>query len=418
MAVGMQAASCLAVLADSRSVAVALMKGSKALETPPLDLSGSCVCMQLDPTMERLSTATSTNMVNVWELWEDSWLSLVCFQPKKRVTQLSFSQDGTTLFVSDKTGAVFAAPIPRPSTASLDQLPSTEYTQILAHLTSVSALAVDPSNRFLISADRDGKVRVSNIPEYHEIHQYCLDHKSGVSHLQLVGTDRVVAAASNGTLKVWEFTTGNCLASRDISEDLKLNWEIRGVTAMSSSYPDSNFLAVIPDGGNGVVLYQVTESDGSLKLCCSVSVPSMHAAFGVCFIPKGHVMAMLVLPVNPPVEKILGEEHTQYVAAPGVNFFSLEGGQLRAVSLEEVSVSPACTGFRMLADSLPTSPLSPDALPSSLGLSRKKRFAQLSSAFPLGNPVSSSSSSTSIDPLGDGAVEPAEKRAKPSTVEN
>ena len=54
------------------------------------------------------------------------------------------------------------------------------------------------------------------------------------------------------------------------------------MTAMSSSYPDSNFLAVIPDGGNGVVLYQVTESDGSLKLCCSVSVPSMHA--GKCLI--------------------------------------------------------------------------------------------------------------------------------------
>eukprot|EP00818_Percolomonas_sp_WS_P005582 CAMPEP_0117449992 /NCGR_PEP_ID=MMETSP0759-20121206/8234_1 /TAXON_ID=63605 /ORGANISM="Percolomonas cosmopolitus, Strain WS" /LENGTH=417 /DNA_ID=CAMNT_0005242491 /DNA_START=7 /DNA_END=1260 /DNA_ORIENTATION=+ len=81
----------------------------------------------------------------------------------------------------------------------------------LGHLATLTDMALSSDGKFLITADRDEKIRVSHFPKTHEIWSFCLGHKqcvTCVAEVDVPGTDSraLVSSSLDGTLKVWEYS--------------------------------------------------------------------------------------------------------------------------------------------------------------------------------------------------------------------
>lgn len=120
----------------------------------------------------------------------------------RQVACLSSSFDHKCAVVGTNTGEVWLVAYPDVDT----RVP----VPALAHTTSmITSLALTPD--FLVTADRDEKIRVSHFPNTNIIETYCLGHVSPIVEIQAL-TDTVLASVDqSGIFKVWHVPSGQSL---------------------------------------------------------------------------------------------------------------------------------------------------------------------------------------------------------------
>lgn len=63
--------------------------------------------------------------------------------------------------------------------------------------------------RFIVTSDRDEKIKVSNYPATHDIEAFCVGHKEFVSSVTFFNKEKLLLSASGDkTLRVWDYETG------------------------------------------------------------------------------------------------------------------------------------------------------------------------------------------------------------------
>ncbi len=67
--------------------------------------------------------------------------------------------------------------------------------------------------KYVITADRDEKIRISHYPNCYEIHQFCLGHTELVIWIQLLSNELLVSAGADGTIRLWSVENGTCLCT-------------------------------------------------------------------------------------------------------------------------------------------------------------------------------------------------------------
>lgn len=98
-----------------------------------------------------------------------------------------------TLNFADKSGDVF----------KFDLNESGDGNCILGHLSML--LDIKLSNKFVLTCDRDEKIRVSHYPNAYNIHNYCLGHTDFITSMELLNDTKLISGSGDGTLKTWEF---------------------------------------------------------------------------------------------------------------------------------------------------------------------------------------------------------------------
>lgn len=131
---------------------------------------------------------------------------------QKRPTCISFCHTNTNmLVVGDKTGDVFKIDL---SKEEVSQEP------LLGHLSMVLDVQISHNDRYIITADRDEKIRVSSFPLSYMISAWCLGHTQLVSSLclcsQAAGTARLLSSAGDSMIRLWDYTTGTELAQCNV----------------------------------------------------------------------------------------------------------------------------------------------------------------------------------------------------------
>ncbi|XP_008544485.1 tRNA (guanine-N(7)-)-methyltransferase non-catalytic subunit wdr4 [Microplitis demolitor] len=150
---------------------------------------------------------------------------------------------------------------------------------ILGHLSMLLDVLVTSNNDFIITADRDEKIRVSKFPNAYNIHSYCLGHTKFVNNIIELphDIDILVSAGGDGVFKFWDFKNGvelNSVSYKDkINEDdvSKLNENLRNLelTEVVDNLPvkhmrvmkfDDNYsILIFSFYGNGnIIIYHVT----------------------------------------------------------------------------------------------------------------------------------------------------------------
>ncbi|XP_055911939.1 tRNA (guanine-N(7)-)-methyltransferase non-catalytic subunit wuho [Eupeodes corollae] len=117
---------------------------------------------------------------------------------------INFTANDKQLLVTDKTGDCYVFDCEN------YQLPG---KLILGHLSVVYDVLLTPDDKYVITCDRDDKIRVSNFPNCHEIEGYCLGHKEFVSAIKLLPFDDKILLSISGdeSLKLWNYRDGTKL---------------------------------------------------------------------------------------------------------------------------------------------------------------------------------------------------------------
>ncbi|XP_055844755.1 tRNA (guanine-N(7)-)-methyltransferase non-catalytic subunit wuho [Episyrphus balteatus] len=163
---------------------------------------------------------------------------------------ISFSANDKQLLVTDKTGDCYL-------------FDCENYQQpgklILGHLSVVYDVLLTPDEKFVITCDRDDKIRVSNFPNCCEIEGYCLGHKEFVSAIKLLPFDNQILLSISGdeSLKLWNYREGRKLC------DFKLPAPGIKCTIKQISENTCNLAVLLYQPNESVVEYEINkDSEG------------------------------------------------------------------------------------------------------------------------------------------------------------
>ncbi|XP_060520312.1 tRNA (guanine-N(7)-)-methyltransferase non-catalytic subunit wuho [Cylas formicarius] len=126
------------------------------------------------------------------------------FATNRAPSKVCFSATDDVI-VADRTGDVYRYP-----------LGPGEPTLLLGHLSVILDVAVSPCGNYIITCDRDEKIRVSCYPNAYNIVTYCLGHRQFVTTLKIIESKRVLVSASgDGTVRFWDYLKGEQLNKID-----------------------------------------------------------------------------------------------------------------------------------------------------------------------------------------------------------
>lgn len=145
----------------------------------------------------------------MWRLPEAELLSSRTLE--RKATRAIFTHDSKGLLVADKSGDVYL----------FNTEGEKEGQLLLGHLSMLLDLRISLDSKFVITADRDEKIRVSSFPNSYNIHNYCLGHGDFVTSLGILSDDLVLSGSGDGTVRVWRFLEGAEVARREVCNDVE-----------------------------------------------------------------------------------------------------------------------------------------------------------------------------------------------------
>ncbi|TYJ03097.1 hypothetical protein E1A91_A12G004700v1 [Gossypium mustelinum] len=163
-------------------------------------------------------SAGDDKLVKVWST--ESWRCIATVCSEKRVSAVAISNDGLHVCFADKFGVVWVVDLPG---VDETQAPlNKKAVPLLAHYCSIiTSLEFSPDGHFIVSADRDFKIRVTVFPKKpldgaHEVQSFCLGHTEFVSCLAFICTPdspqgSLVSGGGDSTVRMWDIISGSLL---------------------------------------------------------------------------------------------------------------------------------------------------------------------------------------------------------------
>ena len=202
------------------------------------------------------------------------------------------------LIVADKTGDIFvlSGVDLATQTMELGHLANITHMQFYfgphaAAITSAdassscgSSAGSSVSKKYLLTSDSDGKIRVSNFPNYFDIQSFCLGHQAFVSSFAVMPLTHplIVSGGLGSEIILWNLNTGAELGRFDLAAHKAGETKAPDAAASSAAASSS------PASSSAVVSSNVAES--AAASCYISSVQLLHSTDGV------HRVAVAVYP--------------------------------------------------------------------------------------------------------------------------
>lgn len=135
------------------------------------------------------------------------------FALPRSASKIRFTTDNKQILVADKSGDALIYDL---------KSDDSKGDKILGHLSLLLDILQTQDNKFIITSDRDEKVKVSCYPNTYNIQTYCLGHKEFVNHIELLPHDvqYLLTTSGDGTVKLWNYTDGKHFHTIDSSCDV------------------------------------------------------------------------------------------------------------------------------------------------------------------------------------------------------
>ncbi|PON55236.1 Guanine nucleotide-binding protein, beta subunit [Parasponia andersonii] len=237
-----------------------------------------------------LVSAGDDKLVKIWST--ESWRCITTVCSEKRVTAVAISHNGLYVCFADKFGVVWIVNLDMPDgQAAVNK----KAAPLLSHYCSIiTSLEFSPDGKFLVSADRDFKIRVTVFPKKpldgaHEIQSFCLGHTEFVSCLSFVCSQEyphgfLVSGSGDSTVRLWDISSGHLLDTCEVGEKAGLlvsnGREAECYSAVTDlcTNPDGSLVAVavqrqVPDYVlQGIILLKCDHSGRTLSCAKVVSI--------------------------------------------------------------------------------------------------------------------------------------------------
>ncbi|XP_028175458.1 tRNA (guanine-N(7)-)-methyltransferase non-catalytic subunit wdr4 [Ostrinia furnacalis] len=124
----------------------------------------------------------------------------IAFTLPRSASKIRFTANNSHVLVADKSGDVLIYDITDEDSG----------TKLLGHLSILLDVLQTNDGKYIISSDRDEKIRVSCFPNTYNIQTYCLGHREFVNHIEILPHSEkyLTSASGDGTVKCWDYVTG------------------------------------------------------------------------------------------------------------------------------------------------------------------------------------------------------------------
>ncbi|KAG9333407.1 hypothetical protein JZ751_012719 [Albula glossodonta] len=162
-------------------------------------------------------------------------------------------------------------------------------TPLTDPVTPSTLQAVSPDDRYVVTADRDEKIRVSVLRSPHNIQAFCLGHREFVSCLSipLAHPHWLFSGSGDGTVRLWEYESGRSLQSCDLkepSETPATDSAKKSAVCRIAVSPDGRHAAVLCERAPSVQLFRV-QKDPEGRLVPGETLTLPHCAWDLTFDP-------------------------------------------------------------------------------------------------------------------------------------
>ncbi|KAG7591022.1 WD40 repeat [Arabidopsis thaliana x Arabidopsis arenosa] len=237
-------------------------------------------------------SAGDDKLVKIWSA--DSWHCLNTVCSEKRVSAVAISSDDSHVCYADKFGVVWVVELDGINEGKT--LPSKKGALLLSHYCSIiTSLEFSPDGRYILSADRDFKIRVTVFPKKplegaHEIQSFCLGHSEFITCTAFVSTPELtqgylMSGSGDSTVRLWDITSGSLLDTCEVSTvagHLESN-ESESPTQVTvtdiCAIPNSSLAAVAIQSFQGIFLLSCDLTAHTLSITKVIKIP------GESFIP-------------------------------------------------------------------------------------------------------------------------------------
>ncbi|XP_063360330.1 tRNA (guanine-N(7)-)-methyltransferase non-catalytic subunit wuho [Cydia amplana] len=156
--------------------------------------------------------STVSKQLTVFEL--PQWNNYKSFTLPRSASKIRFTSNNEHLLVADKTGDVLIYDINNPNDSG---------TKLLGHLSLLLDVLQTNDGKYIISSDRDEKIKVSCYPNTYNIQTYCLGHKEFVKQIEILPHDEnyLTSTSGDGTIKCWDYLNGKLVYTIDTNDDIK-----------------------------------------------------------------------------------------------------------------------------------------------------------------------------------------------------
>ncbi|KAL5155094.1 tRNA (guanine-N(7)-)-methyltransferase non-catalytic subunit WDR4 [Glycine soja] len=368
------APALIAVHPDQSSVAVAvgphlrvfdLLSGSAASLTDDSDCAplhkNNIRAIRFGAKGKLFVSAGDDKTVKFWST--QSWRCITTVSSEKRVTAVAISNDGTFVCFADKFGVVWVVDVDHP-------LHDKKPAPLLSHYCSIiTSLEFSPDGRFILSADRDFKIRVTNFPQKplngaHQIQSFCLGHTEFVSCLAFIQAQEcpqglLLSGSGDSTVRLWNIDSGALLDTCEVAIKvflyIYLRLRVAGLLESNGKAEEHGHavidLCTVLDGLIVAVAIQrimfwftdefyliLCSLQGIVLLSCNVCAQTLSVAKVVSV--AGEAFVPTCLGSSPSIRKLWMV--TGVSGLPGCNYLSL--ARVRVISGIDVEQEPVVLG--------------------------------------------------------------------------
>lgn len=237
---------------------------------------------QFSPSHQHLAVLYSDKSLQIWKQLDTEgqhpmkWSRVKTANVPRRSLVLAFDLDEKVVYVGDKCGNVYIYKV-------VGEEGEEKKPPVIGHISML--LDMECTSNYIITADRDERVRVSDIARPHVIRSFCLGHQEFVCRCLAVGAGQnLLTSSGDGSLKLWRLETGDELASLQVVDDLSSQQVPNIMCAM-------DHLAVV-SSHQSITFRVVSLSDSSLTYRYSVALPVGRKLISCSFASSGllHVL--------------------------------------------------------------------------------------------------------------------------------
>lgn len=239
------------------------------------DLGIGLLCSDFSPQGNILAFCTLSKTLCVIAINQLEMSVKHLFELARGASKVKFTPSGRYIVVGDKSGDVYLFDLQKKDDIG---------TLILGHLSLLLDVLVTPDEKYILTCDRDEKIRVSSFPNGYNIITYCLGHREFVSSIHLLPHNDgcLISTSGDATVRFWDykfgkeimaFDTNSYLESTNLNANGQTDINIAAITDAVAILVDNVTSLVCVALGNlkTILVIKCTSEFESNKLECCVS---------------------------------------------------------------------------------------------------------------------------------------------------